>query len=583
MKRLRDGNESHTAGSIGQQERKTGYFEMFQWVNVRTQSNRVGRKAVQCWDTKVNCAQTARSVYLIFSLCCHQHVGASFTNQRLVTHLPVDSQPNSELFTTSCSSQSDTWPTSDSQSDNEYVRIKGTAMAFRLCSSSPTSDCVPGFPVSRRGACEPTRSHGSRALLAKSADHYPPRFVQHRRRGDPLLSLHLLGSMHLLAQFDEDVVHKRSRQCHTPLVHTVFDTSWRTLAQSSRFPLWQQTPNGQFSHVGIPPDNAAGRRVFSGISRFPPLFHSGAAPFSPHFTRIGSQDLAAKSRLNILAQSRHSSSQWSPKKSKRNILPASRQDQDNTREREREREVNLSATHHDVVPLYLYLLARQLLALQFQAAQTETTQHIYNKQHRYKQASHTHRGGSQAAASITKRTQNDSELEDLHTYERGDGKPLISGNNDQCSRREGLTAARRGGGEDQDRKPRPPRMRTATDRTTGCVQCDRNTLPYLALTPLTANDFTPLPNPDTHATIEQRRNEKAGGNREIPEKTRQLAAPSGTIPTCGNPGVGSPPLSACETTPPLTKRPGRALKYTGVGLRNQRTGREKMSWRLEGA
>ncbi|KAJ8887533.1 hypothetical protein PR048_013749 [Dryococelus australis] len=35
-----------------------------------------------------------------------------------------------------------------------------------------------------------------------------------------------------------------------------------------------------FSHVGIVPDDAAGRRVFSGISHFPPPFHSGAAPYS---------------------------------------------------------------------------------------------------------------------------------------------------------------------------------------------------------------------------------------------------------------------------------------------------------------
>ncbi|KAJ8897732.1 hypothetical protein PR048_003082 [Dryococelus australis] len=36
-----------------------------------------------------------------------------------------------------------------------------------------------------------------------------------------------------------------------------------------------------FSHVGIMPDDTAGWRVFSGISRFPPPFHSGAAPYSP--------------------------------------------------------------------------------------------------------------------------------------------------------------------------------------------------------------------------------------------------------------------------------------------------------------
>ncbi|KAJ8870944.1 hypothetical protein PR048_027246 [Dryococelus australis] len=36
-----------------------------------------------------------------------------------------------------------------------------------------------------------------------------------------------------------------------------------------------------FLHVGIVPDETVGRRVFSGISRFPPPFHSSAAPYSP--------------------------------------------------------------------------------------------------------------------------------------------------------------------------------------------------------------------------------------------------------------------------------------------------------------
>ncbi|KAJ8866693.1 hypothetical protein PR048_032554 [Dryococelus australis] len=44
-------------------------------------------------------------------------------------------------------------------------------------------------------------------------------------------------------------------------------------------------------HVGIAPDDATGRWVFSGISHFPPPWHSCAAPFPPSFTLIGSQDL----------------------------------------------------------------------------------------------------------------------------------------------------------------------------------------------------------------------------------------------------------------------------------------------------
>ncbi|KAJ8873860.1 hypothetical protein PR048_024696 [Dryococelus australis] len=42
----------------------------------------------------------------------------------------------------------------------------------------------------------------------------------------------------------------------------------------------------EFSHVGIVPDAAAGRRVFSGISRFPRPLHSGAAPYALRFTLL---------------------------------------------------------------------------------------------------------------------------------------------------------------------------------------------------------------------------------------------------------------------------------------------------------
>ncbi|KAJ8876108.1 hypothetical protein PR048_024017 [Dryococelus australis] len=53
------------------------------------------------------------------------------------------------------------------------------------------------------------------------------------------------------------------------------------------------------SHLVIVPRDAAGRRVFSGISRHPPPPHSGAAPYSPHFTLIGSQGTDVTSRPNL--------------------------------------------------------------------------------------------------------------------------------------------------------------------------------------------------------------------------------------------------------------------------------------------
>ncbi|KAJ8873284.1 hypothetical protein PR048_026918 [Dryococelus australis] len=54
-----------------------------------------------------------------------------------------------------------------------------------------------------------------------------------------------------------------------------------------------------FSHVGIGPDNATGRWVLWGISRFPHSFHSGTFPYSPHFTLMGSEDLNAKSHKSL--------------------------------------------------------------------------------------------------------------------------------------------------------------------------------------------------------------------------------------------------------------------------------------------
>ncbi|KAJ8879878.1 hypothetical protein PR048_020495 [Dryococelus australis] len=55
-----------------------------------------------------------------------------------------------------------------------------------------------------------------------------------------------------------------------------------------------------YSHVGMVPDDASGRRVFSFISRFPRPFHSGIAPASPSFNLISSQDLDVKSRPTIV-------------------------------------------------------------------------------------------------------------------------------------------------------------------------------------------------------------------------------------------------------------------------------------------
>ncbi|KAJ8882895.1 hypothetical protein PR048_014718 [Dryococelus australis] len=78
------------------------------------------------------------------------------------------------------------------------------------------------------------------------------------------------------------------------------DYSPPTMANRVRFPTGSRR---RFSHMGIMADDVAGRRVFSGISRFPSIFNSGAAAYSSGFNLIGSQDLDVKSRPNLFTHS----------------------------------------------------------------------------------------------------------------------------------------------------------------------------------------------------------------------------------------------------------------------------------------
>ncbi|KAJ8896688.1 hypothetical protein PR048_002033 [Dryococelus australis] len=54
-----------------------------------------------------------------------------------------------------------------------------------------------------------------------------------------------------------------------------------------------------FSHLGIEPNDTAGRRIFSGISRFFPPLHSDDFPCSPRFTLVDFQYLDVKSCRNL--------------------------------------------------------------------------------------------------------------------------------------------------------------------------------------------------------------------------------------------------------------------------------------------
>ncbi|KAJ8885988.1 hypothetical protein PR048_012194 [Dryococelus australis] len=63
-----------------------------------------------------------------------------------------------------------------------------------------------------------------------------------------------------------------------------------------------QPGHSGFSHVGIVPDDAVGRRVFSGISRFPALSFRLCSILTS-ISLIGSQDLDVKSRPNLFTSS----------------------------------------------------------------------------------------------------------------------------------------------------------------------------------------------------------------------------------------------------------------------------------------
>ncbi|KAJ8894322.1 hypothetical protein PR048_006942 [Dryococelus australis] len=85
-------------------------------------------------------------------------------------------------------------------------------------------------------------------------------------------------------------------------VNTANHLSQRQHGETLHFIRSVRIPSGValgFSHVEVAPDDAAGRRVYSGISRSPPPFHSGVALFSPHFTLIGYQDLDDNSHPNF--------------------------------------------------------------------------------------------------------------------------------------------------------------------------------------------------------------------------------------------------------------------------------------------
>ncbi|KAJ8897424.1 hypothetical protein PR048_002770, partial [Dryococelus australis] len=138
--------------------------------------------------------------------------------------------------------------------------------------------------------------------------HVGPPFASRRMSGDLLVSLAVqpIGNVSRRAVPSESETRPVARTSRSqsengyatskePPCHFVSAIEGEKVGEDSsgrslQIILISLPPSG-FLHVAIVPDDAAGRRVFSGISRFLQPLNSGAAPYSPHFTLFGSQNL----------------------------------------------------------------------------------------------------------------------------------------------------------------------------------------------------------------------------------------------------------------------------------------------------
>ncbi|KAJ8878751.1 hypothetical protein PR048_019337 [Dryococelus australis] len=108
-------------------------------------------------------------------------------------------------------------------------------------------------------------------------------------------------------QSDEYLLQQVPRSHHQPYcIHGLRATVAERLAHSPPTKANRVQSLAVFSHVGIVPDDTVGRRIISGISRFPaPSFQHHSIFYS--ITLIGSQDLAA-AQISSLNHSIHMTS-----------------------------------------------------------------------------------------------------------------------------------------------------------------------------------------------------------------------------------------------------------------------------------
>ncbi|KAJ8891155.1 hypothetical protein PR048_010670 [Dryococelus australis] len=185
-----------------------------------------GRKAVQCWDTEIGCAQPARSLYLIFSLWFRE-VELHMVHAKLGT---LGKTMIERTVAKSCVARTDVWKALSSYVSDVRKELQRYVIRKLKCPEMKEKNLF---------------ATGSVRL----------------RKSDMTLP-------------DRGGVVVRLLPSHLDVPGSITDGV---------------TP--EFSQMGIAPDDVDGWRVFSGVCRLPTPFHSGAAPYSPRFGLIASQDL----------------------------------------------------------------------------------------------------------------------------------------------------------------------------------------------------------------------------------------------------------------------------------------------------
>ncbi|KAJ8875112.1 hypothetical protein PR048_023005 [Dryococelus australis] len=164
------------------------------------------------------------------------------------------------------------------------TKVKGATVAERLACSPPTKAIRVQAPAGPLWSF----ASGNRAGRCRWSAGFLGDLLFPRPLIPALLHIHLNNP------------HRLSRPRYSLYGNTVdFNVVYANIFESIQFVYWLvqrrtgfATPN--FRNWESAQDDAVGRRVFSGISRFSPPPNSGSVPLSPRSTLIGSQDIVDK-------------------------------------------------------------------------------------------------------------------------------------------------------------------------------------------------------------------------------------------------------------------------------------------------